>query len=109
VETLLIFVGMAVVTFGTRYAGLAVLGRPGAGSAEAPGSRIVGRWLRYVPAAVLAALVVPPVLAPQGYLEVGLQAWALLAGAAIGWRTRNVLWTILGGMAVYWALRALGL
>jgi branched-subunit amino acid transport protein len=109
VETLLIFLSMALVTFFTRYAGMVVFGWQGPGGPDASGSRLVSRWLRFVPAAVLAALVVPPVLAPEGQFEVGLQAWALLAGGVIAWRTRNVLWTILGGMVVYWVLRAVGL
>lgn len=108
-ETLLIFLGMALVTFITRYVGIAALGWQKPDDIDAPGSRLVRRWLRYVPAAVLAALVVPPVLAPQGHLQVGIEAWALLAGAVIAWRTRNVLLTILGGMLVYWALQLLGL
>jgi branched-subunit amino acid transport protein len=100
-ETLLIFAGMGLVTFFTRYAMIAALGQ------ELPA--LLKRWLRYVPPAVLAALIVPPVLAPQGHLEVGLSAWAALAGAVIAWRTRSVLWTIVGGLAMFWALRIVGL
>ena len=100
---------MAVVTFVTRYAGMVVLGWQRPDGTDVSGSRLVGRWLRFVPASVLAALVVPTVFAPEGQLEFGLQSWALLAGGVIAWRTRNVLWTILGGMAVYWMLLAVGL
>lgn len=117
-ETLLIFFGMALATFFTRYASIAVLGRETSGAqgaqdgeagAAAPGqTTFLYRWLRYVPAAVLAALIVPPVLAPQGHLEIGPPVWALLGGA-VAWRTRSVLWTILGGMAVFWVLSVLGL
>ena len=64
-ETLLIFLGMALATFFTRYAMIAALGREM--------SPLLRRWLRYVPPAVLAALIVPPVLAPQGDLEAGLR------------------------------------
>ena len=97
----LIFLGMAAVTFVTRYAMIAALGR------EMPS--ILRRWLRYVPPAVLAALIVPPVLAPEGALQVGLPLWAMLAGAVAAWKTRSVVWTIVAGMAVYWFLRLLGL
>lgn len=100
-RTLLIFLGMALVTFFTRYAMIAILGR------EKPA--LLGRWLRYVPPAVLAALVVPPVLAPRGHLEFGLPSLAMLAGVLVAWRTRSVLWTIIAGMAIFWGLRALGL
>ena len=100
-ETFLIFLGMALVTFLTRFAMMAALGRDL--------NPLFRRWLRYVPPAVLAALVVPPVLAPQGHLQLGLPVIALVVGAAVAWRTRNVLWTIVGGMAAYWALRLVGL
>ena len=100
-DTLLIFCGMALVTYLTRYAAIAALRR------EVPPR--LQRWLRYVPPAVLAALVAPAALAPQGHLEFGLPAWAVLAGAAVAWRTRSVLWTLVGGLAVFWLLRGLGL
>lgn len=100
-ETLLIFLGMALATFFTRFAMIAALGREL--------NPLLRMWLRYVPPAVLAALVVPPVLAPQGHLQPGLPAAALAMGAVVAWRTRNVLWTIVGGMAAYWALKLLGL
>ena len=99
-ENLVIFAGMALVTYFTRYAMIAALGR------EVP--PLLRRWLRYVPPAVLAALVVPAALAPQGNLEIGLRAWAVVVGAVIAWRTRSVLWTILGGLAIFWLLRMLG-
>ena len=100
-EKILIFLGMALVTYFTRWTMIALLGR------EMP--PLLTRWLRYVPAAALAALVAPAALAPRGQLELGVQAWAALVGAVIAWRTRNVLWTILGGMAVFWLLGAIGL
>lgn len=100
-ETLLIFVGMAVLTYFTRYAMIVAMGR------ELPPP--VRRWLGYIPPAVLAALVVPAALAPQGQVVIGLRAWAVLAGAAVAWRTGSVLWTIFAGLVVFWLLRALGL
>jgi len=100
VEKLLIFFGMALATYFTRYTMIAALGREV--------SPLLQRWLRYVPPAVLAALVVPAALAPQGRLALGLPAWAAMAGAFVAWRTRSVLWTIVGGMAVFWILWMLG-
>jgi branched-subunit amino acid transport protein len=99
-EKLLIFVGMALVTYFTRYTMIAALGRDMA--------LPLRRWLGYVPPAVLSALIAPAALAPRGHLEIGPHVWATLAGAAVAWRTRNVLLTILGGMAVFWLLRAFG-
>lgn len=98
-ENFLIFVGMALATYLTRYTMIAALGQ------EVP--PLLRRWLRYVPPAVLAALVAPAALAPQGRLEISTHAWAVLAGAAVAWRTRSVLWTILGGMAAFWLFRVL--
>jgi branched-subunit amino acid transport protein len=100
VEKLLIFAAMALATYFTRYTLIAILGR------EVP--PLLRRWLRHVPVAVLAALVAPAALAPQGRLEIGLHAWAVLAGAAVAWRTRSVLWTIVGGLGAFWLLRMVG-
>jgi branched-subunit amino acid transport protein len=100
VEKLLIFAAMALATYFTRYTLIAILGR------EVP--PLLQRWLRHVPVAVLAALVAPAALAPQGRLEIGLHAWAVLAGAAVAWRTRSVLWTIVGGVGAFWLLRMVG-
>ena len=99
-DKLLIFFGMAAVTFFTRYTMIALLGR------ETP--PLLTRWLRYVPAAVLAALVAPAALAPSGRLQLGAQAWATAVGALVAWRTRSVLYTILVGMITFWVLKAVG-
>jgi branched-subunit amino acid transport protein len=101
VEKLLIFLGMAAVTYFTRYTMIALLGR------EMPS--LLRRWLSYVPAAVLAALIAPAALAPEGHLELGPHLWAAAMGAVIAWRTRSMLWPIVGGMTIYWLARALGL
>lgn len=98
---LLIFGGMALATYFTRYAMLAAFGT------QLPG--LVQRWLRYVPIAVLAALIAPAVLAPEGEAALGIEALAALVASVVAWRTRSVLWTLLSGMAAFWLLRAAGL
>ena len=104
----LIVVGMGLVTYATRYTMIAALGsRHTLGNDEAAPS-LFRRWLRYVPPAVLAALIVPPVLAPQGRIELGVPVWATIVGALVAWRTRSAAWTILSGMVVFWVLRTLG-
>jgi branched-subunit amino acid transport protein len=100
-ENFLIFVGMAVVTYFTRVAMIAIMGR------EVP--PLLQRWLRYIPAAVLAALVAPAALAPNGHIEINFSIGAILVGAIVAWCTRNVFLTILAGMATYWILRLSGL
>lgn len=65
------------------------------------------RALELVPAAVLAALVAPALLAPDGGIAV-VGNDRLLAGAAavvVAWRTEDVLATIVVGMAVLLGLR----
>jgi len=99
--TLLVFLGMGAVTYFTRYAMLAAMDR------ELP--LPVRRWLVYVPAAVLAALVAPAGFAPGGRIEFGPSTVAMIAGAIVAWRTRSVFWTIAGGLAAYWLLRLAGL
>ena len=97
--------GMALVTFAIRYPVLALLGR-----ASLPG--IVLRALRYVPPAVLTAIIVPAVLYPdnQARLRVGLGnahlVGALVAGI-VAWRTQSLLLTIVAGMAALWLWSAL--
>jgi branched-subunit amino acid transport protein len=95
------FLGMAVVTYATRVTMIALLGK------QLP--PLVQRWLRYVPAAVLAALIAPAALMPQGRLEWGPHTPAVAVATIVAWRTRNVLATITVGMVVFYALRALGL
>ena len=68
----------------------------------------LGRALRFVPAAALAALVFPALTHPAGHLDLSLNNFRLLAGlggAIVAWRTRNVLLTILVGMALLWILQ----
>ena len=69
------------------------------------------RALRFVPAAVLTAVVIPLLFYEDGALEVSLGNERLLAGlvaALIAWRTRNVLLTLGGGMAMLWTSQAIG-
>lgn len=100
-EKILIFVGMALATYFTRATMVFALGK------DMPS--LFERWLRYVPSAVLASLIVPAAMAPQGALKIGPSVWAVLVGAVVAWRTRSVLWTILGGMAAFWIFKAIGL
>jgi branched-subunit amino acid transport protein len=94
------FVGMALATYFTRYAMIAALGQ------ELPS--LLRRWLRYVPTAILAALITPAALAPEGHLAFDVRVWVVLAGVGVAWRTRNSLWTVLGGMVTFYLLQLLG-
>jgi branched-subunit amino acid transport protein len=85
---------MTAVTFATRYAGIAAAGR------KLP--EWFQSWLKFVPVAVLAALIAPAALAPDGVITVGAATLPLLVGLVAAWRTRNVLWTILAGLPGRW-------
>ena len=62
----------------------------------------VERALRFVPAAVLAALVAPAVVVVDGSPAISLANGRLLAAGlavVVAWRTESVLATIVAGMA----------
>lgn len=96
--------GMMLVTFLPRWGVMALLGRM-----EMP--KPVFRALRFVPPAVLAAIILPAlVLNPDGNLFISLNNTFLLAGivsALVAWRTRNLLLTIIIGMAAMLILRVI--
>jgi branched-subunit amino acid transport protein len=70
------------------------------------------RGLQYAPIAALSAVVVPEIVMSQGQLIgtwLDARLFAAAAGVAIYYAKRNVLLTIVGGMAVYLPLHlALG-
>ena len=63
------------------------------------------RALRYVPTAVLTAIILPEMLYPGGELALSLLNMRLVAGVAaalVAWRTHNFFLTIAVGMVVLW-------
>jgi branched-subunit amino acid transport protein len=100
----LTIVGAGAGTFALRLSFIALMGR-----IEMP--ILLGRALRFVPAAVMTAVVIPLLFYTNGALEVSLGNERLLAGlvaALIAWRTRSVLFTLSGGMVVLWTLQSIG-
>jgi branched-subunit amino acid transport protein len=71
----------------------------------------VSRALRFLPAAVLSAIILPAILRGEaGGLYFGLDNPRLIAGIAaalIAWKTKSVLATLAAGMGVLWATQAL--
>jgi branched-subunit amino acid transport protein len=64
--------------------------------------------LTFVPPAVLAAIVAPGLLLPQGALDLGPDNPRWIAGLiaiVVGARTRNALAAIATGMAALWLLQ----
>lgn len=99
----LLILGMGAITFAIRLSMILLLGR-----VEMPAW--LQRALRFVPPAVLSAIVFPELLRPEGSLDVSLGNERLLAGvlaALIAWRTKNVLLTIAVGMGALWILQAI--
>lgn len=64
--------------------------------------------LRYVPAAVFAAIVVPQVLIREEAIDFAPDNPRLLAAIAalgVAWFTRSVTWTLVGGMVALWVVQ----
>jgi len=99
----LIILFMGLVTFALRLLPVILLER-----IEIP--LRVRQALRFVPPAVLSAIIFPELLRPRGALDISLSNVRLLAGllaALVAWRTRNVLLTIAVGMGALWILQAI--
>lgn len=95
----LLVAGMALVTFAVRYPVMALVGR-------IPLPERVFEALRYVPPAVLAAIIVPEVVLPSGrplFLSIeNARLVAALVTVLVAWRTKNLLLTIVLGMLALW-------
>jgi branched-subunit amino acid transport protein len=94
---------MGLITYGIRLSMILLLGR-----IELPAN--VQAALRLVPPAVLAAIIFPELLRPEGTLDISPGNPRLLAGliaALVAWRTKNAVLTIAVGMAALWALQAM--
>jgi branched-subunit amino acid transport protein len=66
------------------------------------------RGLRFVPAAVLSAIILPQISAPNGPLDLSWRNAQLLSGALavlVAWRTKSVLITIAIGIVTLLILR----
>ena len=72
-----------------------------------PPDRLPGwfrRGLRYIPPAVLAALIAPELLLHDGTLYLSFANHRLIAGsisALVAWRTRNTWLTIVSGLLTF--------
>ena len=94
--------GMFLATFLVRYLPFGM-----AGSLQIPKS--LDRALRYVPVAVLMAIVAPAILIPKGDTIQVTWANPYLFGAVsaflAGWWKNNLMLTIVGGMVVFFSAR----
>ena len=94
---------MGLVTYAIRLSLMGLVGKW-----EVP--PFLSRALRFVPPAVLSAIILPEMLRPGGTLNLSPLNPRLLAGvlaALVAWRTKNVVVTILVGMGALWILQAI--
>ncbi|BAD39441.1 AzlD domain-containing protein [Symbiobacterium thermophilum] len=101
-EVLLLFLGMALVTYLPRMLPIVVLSR-----FRLP--PLVLRWLEFIPAAVLSALLAQGLLLDGGQLSLPPGNPALLAALpafAVAIWTRSLMGTVLAGIAAMALLRA---
>ena len=91
----LVFLLGGLLTFGMRFSFIYLFGR-----FEIP--QTVHRALRFVPPAVLSAIIFPNILMPNNYLDLSLTNYRWIAGLVavlVALWTKNTLLTILVGMA----------
>jgi branched-subunit amino acid transport protein len=95
--------GMGAITYAIRLSFILLWGK-----VTVPST--LQRSLRFVPPAVLSAIIFPEILRHGGAWNVSPLNPRLLAGviaALVAWRTRNTMLTILVGMAALWIVQAL--
>ena len=97
----LTIVGMAAVTYLPRLLPLLLLTQ---GKAASSGlSPWVEAWLRYVSAAVLAAMLLPGLFVAGGQFSLqldNLYLWAAIPTLLIAWKTRSLVGAVLAGMVI---------
>lgn len=97
----LIILAAGLITFATRLSFIALFGRM-----QVPAW--VARALRYVPPAVLSAIIFPELFITDGALNFSWGNPRLIAGllaAVVAWRSKNIVWTILAGMGALLVLQ----
>ena len=99
----ILVIGMMLVTFSARYIPMLIVGR-----VTLP-DRLF-RALRYVPVAVLTAILVPEAFVREGQITLSLDnayLYASIVSIFIAWRFKNLLLTIGGGLVVFFVWRLL--
>lgn len=97
-------VGMAIVTYLPRLLPTLFL----SGRTLRP---VIASWLRLVPPAVLAAMLVPSLLVRDNSVELGfdnLFFWAALVAFPVAWKWNSLFATVLVGMGLVSLGRYLG-
>lgn len=97
----LIMIGIGILTFATRLSFIVLLER-----IHVPES--ARRALTFVPIAVLSAIIAPELGYYNNALNISPLNPRLLAGiiaTSVAYFTKNVIWTIIAGMAALWILQ----
>ena len=100
----IIILGMAVVTYLPRLLPVWLLS-----SRQLP--PLIAAWLRFVPVAVLAAMLLPSLLVQNEQLDFGfsnLYLWASIPTFLTAWKTRSLFGSVIVGMLVIALVRYLG-
>ncbi len=100
---LLTMLGMLVVTYIPRVLPVWVL-------TSKPLPPVVVAWLRYVPVAILAALLLPALVVSENRLDVSLGnlfLWAAIPTFIVAWKTRSLFGPVIVGMLIVAAIRFL--
>jgi branched-subunit amino acid transport protein len=101
---ILLVIGMALVTFAARYPVLVTVSKT-----TMPPSLTAA--LKFIPPAVLTAIILPALLAPTGdklnFSPINDYLVAGLITMLVAWRTKNLLLTLGVGMAALWGWRLL--
>jgi len=103
-EIFLIIMGMAAVTFFTRFASAVLFRQTGV-------PVWFGRWMKHVPTGILTALIIPALFLPKGYLDISIHNHYLLAGLVAIVATclfRNAIITMGLSLIAMLSLRFLG-
>ena len=93
-DVFLTILGMGLVTYSPRLLPTLTLA-----SRSLP--PVVVTWLRYVPIAVLAAMLLPSILMPEGSIDLhfsNLLLWAAIPTLLVGWKTRSLFGSVVAGM-----------
>ncbi len=97
----LVIIGMGLVTYFIRLSPVLLLER-----FELNDN--IKQALRFVPVAVLTAIVFPEMFQPGGQLNLTLENERMLAGfiaIIVAYVTKNVIWTVLLGMIALWGFQ----
>jgi branched-subunit amino acid transport protein len=96
---------VAIIGIGTYLLRLSFIGTLG----QRPVPDALERPLRFIAPSVLAAIVLPALVRPEGPIDLSPDNLRLVAGVVAGvvaWRTKNIVLTTLAGLGALWILDA---